>query len=165
MRREEVERLAADMAAEICPKLGLKFIDCSYRKSDGQWRLLVRVDKENGVSVVDCTALNHLLGQRLDEVDPIEHAYTLEVASLGLSGPLRTDEDFERFLGRPLELAIRPPGGKPKRGAPVLVGRLAAYDAVSLTVETDSGPVRVDRHSLQRARPAVDFRGTGAESQ
>jgi len=167
VRRADVEQMTADMAAGICRDLGLEFVDCKYRKRDGKWLLLIRVDRATGVSVQDCASVTRLLGEKLDQADPIEHGYILEVSSVGLSGPLRSDEDFRRFLGRPVEVFLSSGSGRQhaKADGHVLVGRLLAFDSSSLTLDSGEGPVKIGRGRVQRARPAVDFGGTGEKAQ
>lgn len=177
MRREDVEKLAGELAGEICASRGLSLVDCTFRKSRGSWRLLIRVDKAAGVSVEDCAAVSEALSERLDEVDPVEGAYTLEVSSMGLSEPLRTDRDFERFVGRRVELQLTPGWREGRatrqrearqreaRQEDLLSGVLEAFDVHTLTMQTDQGTFRIGRGFVRRARPAVDFAGTGAREQ
>lgn len=42
--------------------------------------------KETGVSIDDCEAVSRPLSDALDEADPIEGSYTLEVSSAGADG-------------------------------------------------------------------------------
>ncbi|MDP2872747.1 MAG: ribosome maturation factor RimP [Bacillota bacterium] len=172
MRREDVERLAGDLAGEVCAGRGLSLVDCTFRKSQGSWRLLVRVDKASGVSVQDCAAVSQTLSDKLDETDPIEGSYTLEVSSVGLSEPLRTDNDFQRFVGRRVELQLTP-GWREGRAdrhheahkPDEVAGLLAAFDVHTLSVETGDGSYRIGRGFVRRARPGVDFKGAGAREQ
>lgn len=154
-----VEELARRLASGICTTLGLMFVDCSFRAGRGKQaaRLLVRVDRTEGVGVDDCATLSRLLGQRLDETDPLERSYVLEVSSVGLSEPLKTDQDFQRCLCRRIEVW---PEGK---GVELPVtGRLVAFGPETLTLEVGGDPVELPRSAVRRARPAADFRGTGA---
>jgi len=167
VRREQVEQLVSQLAGDICAGLGLMLVDCTYRKSDRAWRILVRIDRVTGVSIDDCAEVSRQLDARLDEMDPIEHQYTLEVSSAGLSGLLKTDTDYQRFIGRPVELELNRPG-KGARGrksaatdAEVVVGKLLGLTPHCLTIENDQGAVEVPRQQVRRARPAVDFRGGG----
>lgn len=167
MRREQVERLVHELAGEICAGLGLTLVDCTYRKSDRAWRILVRIDRVTGVSIEDCAEVSRQLDARLDETDPIEHPYTLEVSSAGLSALLKTDADYQRFIGRRVELALNRTG-KVARGlkvaatdAEVVVGTLTAFTPHCLIIETEQGRVELPRQQVRRARPAVDFRGGG----
>ena len=56
--------------------------------------LRVFIDKPGGVTLDDCQALSRALSKRLDEVDPIEDSYSLEVSSPGIERPLTRPESL-----------------------------------------------------------------------
>ncbi|MBE6444522.1 MAG: ribosome maturation factor RimP [Alphaproteobacteria bacterium] len=60
--------------------------------------MIERKDRENLV-VDDCALVSRAISELLDEVDPIEGEYSLEVSSPGLDRPLTKLENFERFVG------------------------------------------------------------------
>lgn len=68
--------------------------------------LQVMIDTLDGrdVTVDDCAKVSHALSDMLDEKDPIENRYSLEVSSPGLDRPLTKLEHFERFLGYDIKL-------------------------------------------------------------
>lgn len=168
MRRDQLEGFVATLAQEICASRGLIWVDTNYRKSNGVWRILVRIDRPEGVSIDDCAEVSKALGARLDDHDPIEHQYTLEVSSAGLSDPLKTDRDFERYCGRSIEVELPLHGGSARargKSSEVIVGKLLAFTPTALTVETGDGPKQIERSQIRRVRPAVDFEGTGAKGQ
>jgi ribosome maturation factor RimP len=172
VRRDEIEAMVRDLAHAVCQQLGLILVDCAYRKSNGDWRILVRIDRPAGVRIDDCAEVSRRLSDRLDEADPIDSQYTLEVSSVGLSEPLRTDQDLERFLGRQVEIDLHPgrgqarAGGKPGKAGPApVIGKLLAYNPHHLKVEVGDAAQLIDRGAIRRARPAVDFRGTGVEER
>ncbi len=168
MRRDQLEALAAALAQEICAGRGLIWVDTTYRKSNGVWRVLVRIDRPEGVSIDDCAEVSKALGAKLDELDPIEHQYTLEVSSAGLSDPLKTERDFERFVGRMIEVEMPLFGGSARargKSSQTIVGRLEEFSPTALTVRTGDGQMKIERSQIRRARPAVDFEGTGAKGR
>lgn len=61
--------------------------------------MIERKDREN-LTVDDCALVSRALSEVLDEVDPIEGEYSLEVSSPGLDRPLTKLEHFERFAGK-----------------------------------------------------------------
>jgi ribosome maturation factor RimP len=178
MRRDQVEEHVGGLADEVCQDLGLSFVDCKYRKSEGVWRIIVRIDRPNGVSIDDCAAVSRSLSDKLDEGDPIEHQYTLEVSSAGLSDPLKTDDDFRRFIGRPVEVDLHPArrqahlertqprAGSAKRQGkaqtPPIIGTLVGFSPGTIAVQVGEETKQIERGSIRRARPAVDFKGRGA---
>lgn len=60
--------------------------------------MIERKDRKNLV-VEDCATVSRAVSAVLDEVDPIEGEYSLEVSSPGLDRPLTKLEHFERFAG------------------------------------------------------------------
>ncbi len=58
------------------------------------------IDKEQGVTISDCEYVSRELSRILDVDDLIEHPYTLEVSSPGLTRPLKKKEDFVKARGK-----------------------------------------------------------------
>lgn len=82
----KVSELTADLAAPIVAAQGCTLWDVEYVKEAGTWFLRVYIDKKGGVSINDCEAVSRPLSDKLDEVDPIEGSYVLEVSSAGRTG-------------------------------------------------------------------------------
>ena len=64
--------------------------------------LQVMIDISDGsraVTVDDCALVSRALSKVLDEVDPIDGEYALEVSSPGIDRPLTKLAHFERFKG------------------------------------------------------------------
>ena len=87
------------LAEPLAQQLGLTLWDIRFVKEGASWYLRVFVEKEGGVSVDDCVAMSHALDGPLDETDPIEQNYYLEVSSPGLERELTRDEHFQALLG------------------------------------------------------------------
>lgn len=60
--------------------------------------MIERQDRQN-LTVDDCAAVSRAVSEILDEKDPIDGEYSLEVSSPGLDRPLTKPEHFERFAG------------------------------------------------------------------
>jgi ribosome maturation factor RimP len=83
--------------------------DMEFKPSGKRWVLRIFIDKAGGVTIADCTKVNRELGRVLDVEDFIDHPYTLEVSSPGLTRALRKKEDFVRFKGRLCRIVTREP--------------------------------------------------------
>ena len=79
--------------------LGLELFDLQFRREGHGWVLRVFIDSEEGVTLDHCSDVSRQLGHYLDVEDLIDHPYNLEVSSPGLERPLRSLDDFRRFLG------------------------------------------------------------------
>ncbi len=89
-------------------------------------RIQVEIDSFNGVSLDDCVALNRFLESKLDrEVEDFE----LEVSSAGLSSPFKVLKQYEKNIGKEVEVLTT----EGKKLAGVLSS--VSTDAVVLTVE------------------------------
>ena len=60
--------------------------------------MIERQDRKNLV-VDDCAAVSRAISAILDEKDPIDSEYSLEVSSPGIDRPLTKPEHFSRFAG------------------------------------------------------------------
>ncbi len=109
----KVTDLVAQLAQPLAEAAGCSLWDVEYVKEAGTWYLRIYIDKETGVSIDDCEAVSRPLSDALDEADPIEGSYTLEVSSAGADRVLKKPEHFQRFCGEEGEVRRdRPKDGK-----------------------------------------------------
>ena len=83
MPTAKVEQTVEDIAKPIAESLGIALIDVEYRKEGKNHVLRVTIDKPEGVTIEDCEHMSRELDVKLDEADPIEESYSLEVQSPG----------------------------------------------------------------------------------
>ena len=146
----KVTELTAALAAPIVQEQGCSLWDVEYVKEAGTWILRVYIDKEGGVSINDCEAVSRPLSDKLDEVDPIEGSYTLEVASAGAERVLKKPEHFAAFLGSEVDVRLyRPIDGKKE-----FVGVLAGYENGNVLLE---GDLRFEKKDVAQVRLHVTF--------
>lgn len=99
---KKITELTAELAATAIAEQGCTLWDVEYVKEAGTWYLRILLDKEGGVDILDCEAISRKVSDLLDEADPIEGSYTLEVGSAGAERALKRPADFQRFLGSPV---------------------------------------------------------------
>ncbi len=90
--REYLEGLLKEKALEL--------FDIQFRREGHGWVLRIFIDNEDGISLEHCRDVSREVSYYLDVEDIIDHAYSLEVSSPGLERPLRSVEDFLRFVGK-----------------------------------------------------------------
>jgi ribosome maturation factor RimP len=78
----------------------LELVDVELHSSGKRWALRIYIDKEGGVTIGDCERISREVGRTLDVEEVIDHPYTLEVSSPGLTRPLKKKRDFERYAGK-----------------------------------------------------------------
>lgn len=102
-----------EIVEPIANELGLRIWDVRFLKEGSSWYLRIFIDKDGGVSIDDCVDLTHAINDPLDEADPIEQAYFLEVSSPGVERELVRDEHFSAYLGEKIKVKmIRPIDGQ-----------------------------------------------------
>lgn len=125
-----------DIAKPIADSLNLKIWDVSFDKEGAMWYLRVLIEKEDGaVDMDDCEAMTRPLSKALDEADPIEQNYMLEVGSPGLGRQLKRPEHFEEYLDCPVKIRyIREIDGLKE-----FIAILKGYTKDSISVVTEEG--------------------------
>lgn len=83
---------------------GVILWDVRFLKEGASWYLRVFIDKEEGISIDDCSRVSHAIDPVIDEADPIDKSYYLEVCSPGLERELIRPEHFERFIGERVKI-------------------------------------------------------------
>lgn len=96
-----------DLALPLADALGLILWDVRFVKEGANWYLRIVIDKEGGVNIDDCVAMNDAIDAPLDELDPIEQSYNLQVCSAGIERELVRDFHFRKYLGARIILKLR----------------------------------------------------------
>ncbi len=111
---EIVDSLVRGKIAEM----GYELDEVEYVKEYGNMVLTLYIDSENGVTIDDCEKVSRAIDPILDENDPIEEAYYLSVSSIGIDRPLKKDRDFERNMGKKLQVKLYAPINRKKASLP-----------------------------------------------
>ena len=116
--------------------------------------LNVVVNRSGGVDLEALTAANRAISKWLDEVDPIEGRFTLDVSSPGLERRLRSRAHFHSALGERVTLRERRDGLATRR----LEGPLLAVGDEVVTVDDgELGPTEVALAAVERARTVFQW--------
>ena len=121
---KKITELTAELAAPAIAEQGCTLWDVEYVKEAGTWYLRILLDKEGGVDILDCEEISRKVSDLLDEADPIEGSYTLEVGSAGAERALKRPGDFRRFLGSPVLVKLY----RAREGRKEFSGYLKSYD-------------------------------------
>ena len=153
-KKEEYEQKAEQLLLPIIEAHGFELVDVEYVKEAGNWYLRSYIDKPGGITVDDCEIVSRAFSDKLDEEDFIEDSYIMEVSSPGLGRPLKKEKDYERSMGKELEIrTYRAVGGQKE-----FYGILTAYDSNSVTVKEENGEEKTFRkNEIALIRLAFDF--------
>ena len=98
--------IASEVEALLTPViegLGYAVWDVQFRKVGADFTLTVTIDSDEGISIDDCEKVHRTIDPLLDEADPIDVAYVLEVSSPGIEREIRTDAHIAACMGEEIE--------------------------------------------------------------
>ena len=106
------------IAEPLANEFGYILWDVEFTREGSKRILRLTIDSEDGIGVDDCEKMHRAIDPLLDEADPIEEAYYLEVSSPGIERELRTDAHIEYCVGADVEVRLYAPrdGSKVFRG-------------------------------------------------
>ena len=78
----KVTDLTAQLAQPLVEAAGCTLWDVEYVREGGTWYLRVFIDAPEGVNIDQCEAVSRPLSDALDEADPIQGSYVLEVGKV-----------------------------------------------------------------------------------
>jgi ribosome maturation factor RimP len=139
-------------------QLGVELYDAQWVARGHTPVLRLVIDKPEGVDLDDCARVSNAVSAVLDAYDPIEDRYELEVSSPGAERPLRSQTDWERALGKRINVRFRHGDDEV-----VLEGTLKelGLSDESIVVEAKERksqvPVRIPLGDVLAARRALEF--------
>ncbi len=92
----------------IVEENGVELVDLEVKGSARVILIRVFVDVAGGIRIDDCVRLSRLIEDAIEIENLIPGQYRLEVSSPGLDRPLRTARDFQRNIGRLVEIRYSP---------------------------------------------------------
>ena len=152
---KKITELTAELAAPAIAEQGCTLWDVEYVKEAGTWYLRILLDKEGGVDILDCENISRKVSDLLDEADPIEGSYTLEVGSAGAERALKRPSDFQRFLGSPVLVKLY----RAREGRKEFSGHLKGYDEATgdVTVTVGAQDLVFPKKETALVRLRVEF--------
>lgn len=150
------KNIAATVRELITPTaddLGYLLWDVEFVKEGTRHILRITIDSDNGVNIEDCEKMHRAIDPILDEADPIETAYYLEVSSPGIERELRTDEHILACIGDDVEIKLY----APVDGSKSFVGVLRGYDDGKISVSIGDDAKSFERRNVAKIKTIFDF--------
>ncbi len=127
-------------------ELGYSIWDITYSKIGADYHLEITIDSEEGINIEDCEKVHRAIDPILDECDPIEGFYYLEVSSPGVERELRTEEHIVKSIGEKVEAKLF----TAKNGTKSILGRLESYEEGVAVISTEIGQVELQRSEISK---------------
>ena len=138
-------QLIQELIEPAVSALGYELWGVEYVSQGKFSTLCIYIDKSEGITVDDCSAVSHQVSGILDVEDPIQSRYTLEVSSPGMERPLFKLEQFQAYIGSEVKVRLRVPfDGRRK------------FSGLLTSVEGDDVVVRVDNEEYMLPLETID---------
>ncbi len=124
--------------------------------------LRVLVDKPGGADIDVISTVARAISRALDEHDPIDGSYALEVGSPGLERPLRVPSHFAGAVGASVKVKTKPGVEGERR----VEGTITSADDATVTVQPAEGAERTLRYEdIERARTTFQWGGAAKQER
>jgi len=154
MKKKRVVDVVAEILTPFVKTQNMEIVDVEFVK-EGPYRYLrVTIDKDEPVTLDDCSLVSQHLNQKLDALDLIEEQYFLEVTSPGVERVLKKDSEFEKFVGQKVQLKLF----HAFEGQKALTGTLIGLIDDHIVIENDHmGRVEIPKSKVSVTKLVVDF--------
>lgn len=149
----KVSEQVLELVQPIAEEFGLEVLEVLYEKKYDGMNLTVVIDKDGGVTIDDCEKLHRAIDGPLDELDPIDVAYILNVSSPGLDRPLKTERDYKRNLDKKISVKLF----KPLNGKKAYEGVLTSFNDESFVIQTKDGEITFNKKDTAKVEPIIEF--------
>lgn len=168
--KKKVTQIVEEMLDGFLAENGYELYNVEFVKEGRDWFLRVFIDRAwlgpeggegaaagavppGGIGTDDCEKISRFLSEKLDEADPIEQNYYLEVSSPGLDRELIKDRDFLRYAGRPVVLKLY----QPYNGSKTVEGKLVGRTGGAISIECGGSIVELPESQVAKTRLEVIF--------
>lgn len=154
MQFKPTEEIAAFLETIATP-MGIEIVEVEVKPKEPSMTVYIDVEKEGGVDLDTCALFHNTIDLPLDEFDPsFGAAYTLNVSSPGLDRAFKTPRDFNKNLGRKVEIKLY----APLKGKKFLEGTMTAWNENSVTIEDEKKTILViERNKIAKINRAIEF--------
>lgn len=154
---KKVTETVEEIVVPILDDMNLELVDIEYVKEGANWFLRLFIDSEKGIDIEECGVVSERLSEKLDELDPIQHNYFLEVSSPGAERPLKKESDVTKAIGKQVHVKTY----EPINGEKTFEGVLTDFDGqiltITVTIKTRKKQIEIPYEKVAKARLAVTF--------
>ena len=151
---KSVTEVVRELAEPIAEQFGYILWDVEFVREGSKKILRITIDSEEGISVDDCEKMHRAIDPALDEADPIEEAYYLEVSSPGIERELRTDAHIDYCVGADVEVRLY----APVNGSKVFRGELLPFgEGGAIEIANGDSKLVFERSSVAKIKTVFEF--------
>ena len=150
----KVVTIVEEKLTPIITELGYELCEVEYAKKPTGMNLTIFISNPEGIKIEDCEKVHRTIDPILDEIDPTDGApYILNVSSLGLDRPIKTDKDFLRNIGKMVTIKLF----VNKNGKKEFVGKLISKNGDIITIEVEDQLVEFNKSEVALCQLYIVF--------
>lgn len=153
-RQGSIAQRVWDIVLPTADELEYVLWDVEFVKEGADYYLRITIDHPDGITIDDCERFHRAIDPVLDEADPIQQAYILEVSSPGIERELKNRDHVMMCLGDTVEIRLYAVqhGAKVHRGT--LVGMT---EAGNVQIEQNETLLEFDADKIAKLQTVFDF--------
>ncbi|KEI01413.1 ribosome maturation factor RimP [Clostridium botulinum] len=135
-----------ELVRPIVEGLNYELYYIEYVREQNENYLRIYIDSSKGINLEDCQKVSRKVSDMLDEKDPIEDGYYLEVSSPGIERVLHTDEHLHKYINNQIVIKL----AKLFEGSREHQGKLLSFNDESVTIEKDNENISIPRDRIKK---------------
>ena len=144
--KKSIRETVREAVEPTITELGYEIWDITYSKVGADYHLEITIDSESGINIEDCERVHRAIDPILDECDPIEGFYYLDVSSPGVERELRTEMHISRSVGEKVRAKLF----AQKNGKKLVVGILSDFSDGVITITEPDGEIRLTQSDISK---------------
>ncbi len=152
-QKKNIAGTVRELVAPVAEEFGFMLWDVEYVKEGADMILRITIDKPEGIDIEDCEKMARAIDPIIDEADPIEVSYKMEVSSPGIERVLSRPEHFAACIGEKVEVKLY----APVNGKKQLVGILVGSDEKSVTVNCEESEIVLEKSAVAKVSTVFDW--------
>lgn len=145
MKIEVLLENVTKLISPIIEELNYELYHIEYVEEEEEYFLRIYIDKPEGISLEDCEKVSRQVSDILDQNDPIEDSYYLEVSSPGINRELHNDRHLERYIGSNVSLKL----SKAFDGKKSLEGILSKFSSDEIIIVLEQKEIKIPRNLVK----------------
>lgn len=144
--KKSIKETVKEAILPCVTELGYRIWDVSYQKIGADYHLEITIDSDDGIGIEDCEKVHRAIDPILDECDPIESFYYLEVSSPGIERELKSDEHITLSIGEVVEAKLF----TAKDGKKSVTGELISFEDGFVTIAEGDSHVSLKKNEIAK---------------
>ena len=153
MIKKNIAGVVTDLVSPVADEMGIILWDVEYVKEGSKKILRITIDSEEGIDINTCEKFHRTIDPMLDEADPIEESYYLEVTSPGIEREIKTDAHIEMCRGEKVEVKLY----APKNNSKLYTGTLLGTNDGKVVIEFNGENIEFEKNEIAKMQTVFEF--------